>query len=386
MKLKLLTFFFVVLIVAGTGWWFGAEKNMVVRTESVPPSASVEEFTNQTISKETRNEATPPVAENKETNQVAPTKKVCVGAEQVDFLCWDALLRDMVKTENVAGAFAFLRAEYDKNPYVRSQCHPLSHVIGRAAVARFPKVSEAYQNGDSFCWSGYYHGVMEGILGTMGQAAVTDHINDVCVDLSKEKKYSFDHYNCVHGLGHGVMVLTNNELFDALALCENVTDSWERSSCVSGVFMENIIIDNKNHFTKYLKPADPAYPCTAVKQEHKATCWLMQTSYMLKVTGTDFAKVFSLCAAVEPDYVNICYQSLGRDASGQSLSIPESTKAKCDLGTTKDQKSNCIIGAVKDFISYHHSDTEAKRFCALYDDEALRTTCLSTAEGYMTIL
>lgn len=385
MKKRFIFIYAVLLVGSALGGWFSHKE---VRQETVTPEQAVivEVFTNKTVSDEVRREATPPPIVSKEVVSDSG-KAVCEGASATDFLCWDALFRVMVKNEGVPAAFERLRSEYETNAYARAQCHPMAHVIGRAAVALFPDVSEAYQHGDSFCWSGYYHGVMEGILSDIGKDAVTEKINGVCADFARERKYSFDHYNCVHGLGHGVMVLTNNELFDALALCDKINDAWERSSCVSGVFMENVIIDNKNHFTKYLKPEDPLYPCTAVKQEHKGICWLMQTSYMLKVSGMDFARVFDLCATVEPDFVHVCYQSLGRDASGQSLSNAEKTKAICDLGNDGAQKSNCIIGAVKDFISYHHSDTEAKRFCGLYTAEPeLQSVCFSTTESYVQVL
>jgi len=146
------------------------------------------------------------------------------------------------------------------------------------------------------------------------------------------------------------------------------------------VFMENVIVDNKNHFTKYLKPDEPLYPCSAADDKYKGTCYLMQTSYMLKVTNGDFSKVFALCSTVG-GFAATCYQSLGRDASGRSISSIEPTKATCGLGKDYDQKSNCIIGAVKDFVSYHHSDVQAKQLCNALETE-LQSICTSTLNEY----
>ncbi len=145
--------------------------------------------------------------------------------------------------------------------------------------------------------------------------------------------------------------------------------------------MENVIIDNKGGSTKFLKPSDPIYPCNAVEGNYKQVCYLMQTSYMLKVSENNFSKVFELCSKVEDPYRPTCYQSLGRDASGHSSSDVEKTKATCYLGIGFEQRSNCVIGAVKDFISYFHSDIEAKKFCEAYDGN-LESTCLNTATAY----
>jgi len=182
-----------------------------------PPHAElVALFTNETFSEETRPEAQATRSEQEDTGGA----KAC--DVQVDFLCWDALFRGIVEDEGIPAAFERLRNDYRTNSYVRAQCHPLAHVIGRAAVKKYPTVAEAYSKGDSFCWSGYYHGVLEGVLSGIGVGAVTEEIDTVCADVRESRMYSFDHYNCVHGLGHGVMALTNSELFEALDLCDEI--------------------------------------------------------------------------------------------------------------------------------------------------------------------
>ena len=145
--------------------------------------------------------------------------------------------------------------------------------------------------------------------------------------------------------------------------------------------MENVIVDNKNHFTEYLKPSEPLYPCNAVEEKYKGSCYLMQTSYMLKVLDEDFSKVFELCGKADAKYVATCYQSLGRDASGHSSSNAEITKNTCGLGKNFDARSNCVIGAVKDFISYFHSDIQVRKLCDSLSDD-LKNVCLTTTKGY----
>ncbi|HYV33301.1 MAG TPA: hypothetical protein VE973_00430, partial [Candidatus Limnocylindria bacterium] len=304
----------------------------------------------------------------------------CVKASS-DFSCYDNYYSSLVMQKGVDAAFVDLKKRYEENAYVRSQCHPITHVIGNAAVKLYPDVSKAYTHGDGFCWSGYYHGVMEGIVGQIGKKAVATQLNTICADIPGKASYSFDYYNCVHGLGHGLMAITENDLFGALRTCDNLEGSWEKGSCYGGVFMENVIADGKDHSTKYLKPSDPLYPCDAVDQNYKGSCYLMQTSYMLTLNGGDFKKVFDLCATADKGYETVCYQSLGRDASGRSISNAETTKATCELGNGFEPQVNCIIGAVKDFISYYHSDVQAKHLCEIIDP-SLTQTCNETADSY----
>lgn len=298
------------------------------------------------------------------------------------FTCFDKYLTDKTIATDPVTAFKDLRVMYEMSAMVQTYCHPLAHSIGHAAVEKYPKVADAYTHGEDFCWSGYYHGVIEKYIGKIGYENLPSEIGNICADIPGKANYSFDYYNCVHGVGHGVMSITGDELFDSLKLCDGLTGQWEKSSCYSGVFMENVIADGRNHKTDYLKPEDPVYPCNAVDVPYKETCYLMQTSYMLKVTNYDFKKVFDLCENVDKGFENTCYRSLGRDASGTSVSDIEQTKTKCMLGKDFGQRSECIIGAVKDFVSYYYSDTKAMQLCESLDDKEMEKICLDTAKEY----
>lgn len=309
----------------------------------------------------------------------------CTSGEARD-ACYDRFYREIVLTEGVDLAFADIKKRYEKDSFVKTQCHQIVHTAGRTAVLLYPDISDAYSHGDSFCWSGYYHGVVEAFIQKIGKENFAEGkgINDICRPLRERSRYSFDHYNCVHGIGHGLMYIHNNELFISLDICDTLNDPWERSSCYGGAFMENLMVDNKNHFTKYLKPEDPLYPCTAVGEQYKEQCYLMQTSYMLRLKGGNFSSVFDLCRTVADPNKKTCFQSIGRDASGQTLSDPVRTKDYCLLGKGEMEQSSCVIGAVKDFISYYHSDVQAKSFCAALP-ENLSTTCFSTGENYYKV-
>ena len=102
---------------------------------------------------------------------------------------------------------------------------------------------------------------------------------------------------------------------------------------------------------------------------------------MLKVTGYDFSAVFELCRQVEDTYQDTCYQSLGRDASGSSVSDIEQTRQYCLLGQDDRQQINCVIGALKDFISYYHSDEQAKDLCSSLPAN-LQEECFSEVGAY----
>lgn len=379
---KKLLFLPVLLLLLTLGGIYFFSQGTVKKTSTVAIAPSAQNFIDQSAKEVQNPQAGKSDATVKDSvTQATPLASICLGADQYNFDCYQTYYANLVKNGGVVSAFADLRARYSKDNYVVAQCHPLAHIIGNVAVEKYASVAEAYAHGDSFCWSGYYHGVLEGIAGKMGSAKMFSSLNDICSGIAGKENYSFDYYNCVHGLGHGVMALTQDELFQSLSLCDKLTGAWEQQSCASGVFMENVIVDNKNHFTKYLKSDQPLYPCTAVSEQYKNTCFLMQTSYMLKVTNSDFAKVFGLCGQAPEAYRASCYQSLGRDASGRSSSNVTATKNACELGQSFDQKSNCIIGAAKDFVSYFHSDKQATELCSALATD-LQKVCTQTVTDY----
>ncbi len=308
----------------------------------------------------------------------------CTGVKSSDFDCQKLHYQTLTQLKGVAAAFVDLKAAYAVDASIQSNCHQLTHVIGREAGTIYGDVGKAYENGDNFCWSGYYHGVMESIAAKVGEQNLSKEANNICASVAADKgRYSFFHFNCVHGMGHGFMALTGDELFVSLKDCDYLTDPWEAESCYGGVFMENIMTEfNSAHHSNYLKADQPLYPCTAVEDKYKTPCYLMQTSHALKLMNYDFTKVFSICGGVaETSYRQTCYQSLGRDASGNSNSNQVQTKASCELGQNAEAQQNCIIGAVKDFISYYHSDKQGLALCQSLSAD-LNSVCTETARTY----
>ncbi len=305
----------------------------------------------------------------------------CEKSQPTSMACEQQYYAEIVKTKNVAAAFTDLKKAYVTEPTVKANCHQLTHAIGRSAGEKTKGVEEAFAEGDNFCWSGYYHGVMELMAKKVGTKNIEEKITTICAKIAEKQKYSFSHYNCVHGLGHGVMAINSNELYDALEKCDEFTDSWEASSCHGGAFMENIMASlNVGNSSKYLKNDQPLYPCTAVDERYKQSCYMMQTSQALKVLNYDYAKVFELCSTIG-SYAPTCFQSLGRDASGNSISDLRQTHDTCLIGKTEEGRANCITGAVKDFISYYNDNVKATQLCESFEPK-LRDHCNDTRAAF----
>ena len=313
------------------------------------------------------------------TTSSAPAGLRCPKDPRVALGCYEQHYRSIVAGQGVAAAFADLKAGYAADAELQRLCHAVTHAIGQAAARKDGDLAEAFRHGDNACGSGYYHGVLQGVAFATGREKLLSDLDAVCAGIPGKERKSLDYFNCVHGLGHAIMAVTGGDLFDALHDCDGLTGSMEQNACVNGVFMENLIVDGAHggHYSKYLKPSEPLYPCTAVGERYKTECFDMQTSYALGVVRGDFAKVFALCATVGAPFRTNCYQSLGRDAATNSRNQVPGTVARCALGTDQEQRANCIRGAVLDFVYYYHADAQAKQLCAAVDP-ALQDGCRST--------
>ncbi|MGH9246705.1 MAG: hypothetical protein ACRD29_20820, partial [Acidimicrobiales bacterium] len=261
-------------------------------------------------------------------------------------------------------------------PEVDTECHQLAHDLGNDAVVRFDGVAGALAEAPPTCWSGYFHGVVELAVARVGADPSGGELHAVCESLSSEDAYSLPHYNCVHGLGHGVMLLTDHALLPALELCDRVEDHWERSSCLSGVFMERVISIQAAPERDDSR-GDLLYPCSQVKEDHLDECYAMQSSYFLWKLNYDYASAFALCDQAPATAIETCYRSMGRDIASLTRHEPTRVAEQCALGSPT-YFAHCVEAAALDAALDAVDVAEADPVCAVLASPD-RENCLAAA-------
>ena len=172
-----------------------------------------------------------------------------------------------------------LFAEKLSDDAVGADCHRIAHTIGAASLQHYDgNVGKALAEGNAICASGYYHGLLEWKLAGVPKAEVASVARTVC-DQTKSASSSFVYYQCVHGLGHGLMLYTLYDLPGALRLCHRLGTDFDRVSC-SGVFMENQQ-SSYGITSPWLEKDDLLYPCGIVSRSDKTYCYLLVTSRIL---------------------------------------------------------------------------------------------------------
>ena len=243
---------------------------------------------------------------------------------------------------------------------VHADCHQISHWIGRAGLVYYKHdAGQALSHGAMTCNSGYYHGVLQVALAGLPRNVVVKKSQHLCSAPAVNTE-EFLLYQCVHGLGHGLMIYSGDDLPWSLRTCHKLLTDFDRVSCTGGVFMQNL--DTTMGTSRYLKPKDPIYPCNTVVERDKVYCYLMVTSRINTLDGYNWRKTADWCRRSERGWVETCFESYGRDASGSSEYDPAKTIALClQAGPNA---SDCIYGAARDYGNNYAGGPDSSRFCA----------------------
>ena len=271
-------------------------------------------------------------------------------------------------------ALAVFETELVRNKDVERDCHRIVHTIGSATYARYDgDVARTFAEGSSTCASGYYHGILErAFVGITSKAELGEAARGLCLGVGIRRQ-SFLDYQCRHGLGHGFMIQTGYDLPTALSLCSGLGTGWDRVTCTSGSFMENVST-RFGYRSSWLDEADPLYPCNRVAVQHRRSCYVRATTWILQVEKNDFRRTADRCVAAGR-WAAVCFRGFGRDAVVEAR-YRDFRKVRTLCGLSGRYAGDCYFGAARTF-----SDGEgmagarrAAAFCATAP-EAYRSDC-----------
>jgi len=281
-----------------------------------------------------------------------------------DYACYKQAFGNLAYDKSPETALSTLAQYMRTNRTVDTGCHQIAHEIGHAGYVKYhDNAAVALANGSMTCWSGYYHGVIERAFGGVPRSKVASIARRLCTGKAITKTY-FLLYQCVHGLGHGLMIYSLNDLPYSLRVCDQLATTWDQASCTGGVFMQNFLPGPMQITpTKWVSKRDLLYPCDKVQARDKLYCYLMVTSRILPAVGYDFRKAAAWCRRAEPGWEATCFQSFGRDASGFSVQNPHEIVRLCRLAGSMERE--CIYGGSRDLTSNDAGPARAIRMCLL---------------------
>jgi plastocyanin len=290
----------------------------------------------------------------------------------------EADLGALVGEEDPRAALEKLRREIKTDDALSRSCHPLVHDIGHAAYEKYHDFGEAMKYQDEVCNSGYLHGIIESRFSESENVFA-----DMKTMCERYPQGSYLSWQCYHGIGHGLMFYTSNDLPRSLEMCDGFDSDFGRSNCANGVFMENFNADQKLHLSKFLKESDPFYPCAEQAERHKAVCYIYAPTYYLSLNGGDYAAALEWCTGAEAGFEPSCAYGVGTQAMKENLNDPKLVESVCMDGEP-EETAPCIEGMAGLYINHHGSLEPARDLCASLE-ASNRPACYDAVKAHSSL-
>ena len=254
-------------------------------------------------------------------------------------------------------------------------CHNRAHEFGRMSFEEFG--SDVFKLVLPECHSGFYHGAIEAFFAENGTDELQENLSAICIDGLN----GFFTHQCLHGIGHGLMAWSDYDLPATLEYCNLLERDSARSSCRTGVFMENIVgsLDDstearaRGHVSKYVSD-DPHFPCTIVKEAYKGDCYFLQTDRMIELSKSGFEGVARECEKAPAEYHASCFGSMAAPSADGFGATPEAIR-NCQFARATENRTECILGAGQDTFWDKQGERLAVEYCALVPETEGKDRC-----------
>lgn len=333
--------------------------------------------------------------------------------------CYEDVLLKLVEQNKISLSMGALDLMGQRESAIRRFGHDYSHVIGINAWNPGENLGEVYLQCTELFQSGCYHGVIQAFLAYEGTDSAK--VASICQGTPGIRESAWLRFQCVHGIGHGLLQTYTMNLPRALEGCDKLGNYFDTESCYGGAFMEFVVggrgqshhVNVKTPTTdsaasdpagmdhgtmghdppqpdsgppfKVRVPGDLLYPCTALGERYLRACYQNQAGLMVEQTGLDFAKVAAGCDTAPEVMRPTCYQGIGTYVSGVTIRDPEESIRLCSLGSQR-YRAWCFVGVVKNFVDVTADPNDGLVFCRKLGPIDIVTACYNAVGEQTTVL
>ena len=254
---------------------------------------------------------------------------------QTPFQEYREKLEKIVENENPKIALSKLNSDVYSVELAQKHCHSLTHAIGHKALTKYTNIAESLKHNLDICGGGYVHGIIEEYL---EQNPNTEDFGAICTDQNDG--------NCLHSIGHGLMLINNYDVDKSVAKCDKLTTFFQKLNCGEGLFMENFDSENVSDSKKpFLKPENPFYPCSLQKDPFADSCYYYSGRYLFKINPNP-ENALSKCLELDK-FAAACTRGMAAGILRIELFNPSKMEKYCQ--SIPKYKNSCLEGAV----NYH---------------------------------
>ncbi len=285
--------------------------------------------------------------------------------------CYFNLAQDLsenYETEEILGVLMPLEDIKE----VFSRCHELTHYLGRDDYKSTKNIKDSYSVCTSVCWGGCYHGVMEQYFDEKNIPLYTSDSSEISYEIvgacgnQKDYRVSREYFECLHGIGHAMMFITNGDIPYSLLLCDSLKNESEREDCYGGVFMESSS-SSTSHPSKFIKDNDSLYPCNILDKKYLATCYMYQSSHFSRISNYNWTQVGELCMLVPEQYRYGCFIFIGSNQVGYTQDAAKMLQT-CNIFNGK-YRHYCYDGVMSGLSARYKAEPKhMNQFCDLLEE------------------
>ncbi|GAA4880510.1 hypothetical protein [Kitasatospora terrestris] len=276
-------------------------------------------------------------------------------------------------------ALADLDKTTKEKPYTVRFCHPIAHELGHAAVQRY---KQDFQKVISFphetCAAGYLHGAVEEMLANSKDPQ--GDILKLCAPANKGP--------CIHGVGHGIMFVTKQDIPQARELCKKFPTQHQQVTCSEGVFMQLFAPDEEDEKAKANLPADklaadPFYPCSEQPSLFQSACYFYAPTFYLSSHDYAnhpevFAEALKWCQGAGGGRTD-CAHGVGSRTMKYNLDRVDWAGQQCATGKDATQRKDCTAGLVSYYTVNYTESGAAARLCSQLTNKEIQGYCRNSA-------
>ncbi len=236
-----------------------------------------------------------------------------------DYLCFAQNIDHIYKTQGPASALAQLDTLPDDLNYGAS--HLIAHQLGHALFADAGSVEAAldaipyteYSPTELFRYGGVVHGIFHSYF-LFGSEREDVHtlITHACAGLHGDAQLLVS--DCAHGVGHGLMAYTDNDVRQTLLLCD---ESIQPENCSRGAFMERGLLYIPG-YADTTNLEDVADVCASLESDARILCaeysgWTAIVKDLVQTHTSDTTEALQVCGAYEGAVRDGCISVAARD-------------------------------------------------------------------------
>jgi hypothetical protein len=314
-------------------------------------------------------------------SEAAAIAKECRALENKE-TCYGKAFENLTKTTEWNHAFDVLRELQTIEPQSRG-CHFIAHSITIAETQKdTSKWKDIMNAAPQDCSYGAAHGALEVYASTFPDGKLPkDEIPNLCNNP--------DNNNCTHGLGHLLLILSENDIEESLKDCERLPhNELGKFECFTGVFMERITAFNlvehglatEESLNWPARVPELETLCRKQKGVHSVACWKEIAHTIAVKFNNNSQQVINFCESApgEKEARECIDHALGIMAGAFNFELARMTPICEARAKSPDFQNRCYAQLVAATLSTIPTEIAAAvKFCGNLES-SYQTSCFTT--------